>query len=238
MVLSRLAAEATAHGVTLGDAQMQQFERYAALLAAWAERANLVADASTGVVERRHFVESLAFGAALRERELLRPDARALDIGAGAGFPGVPIKIAWPGIRLTLLEATAKKTAFLTALVSELALEGVDVITGRAEELAHDPALRATFDLVVARAVAPLPLLLELGLPFARLGGRLATPKGSRAEAELAAAKRALTVLGARAVSFPMAVSGPPQRIIVAFKQGPTPDAYPRRSGRPRKQPL
>ena len=148
----------------------------------------------------RHFLESIALGAALREREMLRPDAAVLDVGAGAGFPGVLLKIAWPGIRLTLIEATAKKTAFLSALVEALAFGERRVLTGRAETLAHDPALRGRFDLVVARAVAPLPALLELTLPFARVGGRVVTPKGSRAELEIAASARALEVLGGRAL--------------------------------------
>ncbi len=238
MALSNLRRGARDHGVTLDDTQAAQFERYAVLLRAWSDRAGLVADASAAVVERRHFLESLAFGAALREREVLRPDSALIDIGSGAGLPGAVLKIAWPTLRLTLLEATAKKTAFLAALVEDLRLDGVRVLTGRAEELARDEALRGAFDLVVARAVAPLPVLLELALPFARVGGRLATVKGSRTQAELAAARHALDVLGARCVTFPLDVPGPRQQVVVAVKLRETPDAYPRRAGVPNKRPL
>jgi 16S rRNA (guanine527-N7)-methyltransferase len=112
------------------------------------------------------------------------------------------------------------------------------VLTGRAETLAHDPTLRERFDLVVARAVAPLPALLELTLPYARVGGRVVTPKGSRAAEELAAARDALQVLGGRAFSFPFQVPGPPQTLVAVVKQRPTPPEYPRRPGIPAKRPL
>ena len=233
-----LAADVSRYGVHLSERQLQQFAAYQSLLSAWSDRANLVGDASPDVVRSRHFVESIALGAALREREALRPDSRVLDVGAGAGFPGVALKIVWPGISLTLLEATAKKTAFLSALCSELELADVVVLTGRAETLAHDTSLRETFDLVVARAVAPLALLLELTLPFARVGGRVASPKGSRAAQELAASVHALEVLGGKAFTMPLAVPGPPQTLVAVAKQRPTPAAYPRRSGIAARSPL
>ena len=161
-----------------------------------------------------------------------------LDVGAGAGFPGLVLKIVWPGIELTLLEATAKKTAFLSAVVDELQLEGTRVLTGRAETLGHDPTLRGAFDLVVARAVAPLPALLELTLPFTRVGGRVASPKGSRAADEIASAANALAALGGKLFSMPLQVPGPPQTLVVVLKQQPTPAPYPRRAGVASKSPL
>ena len=239
MADSNLREAAAAYGVTLSDDQLVQLDGYARMLEEWSQRANLVGDASRDVVQRRHFAESIAFGAALRERELLRPDSRVLDVGAGAGFPGLVLKICWPGIALTLLEATAKKTAFLVAVVDALGLgDTTQVLTGRAEDLAHHERLRERFDLVVARAVAPLPALLELTLPFARVGGRLAAVKGARADEELRASQRALDLLGARAITIPLRVAGPKQQIIVAAKQRATPEAYPRRPGVPAKQPL
>lgn len=233
-----LAAGAAAYGVRLDAAQLARFERYYALLAEWSTRANLVGSADRETVVTRHFLESIALGAALRERELLRPDARVLDVGAGAGFPGVPMRIAWPGIRLTLLEATAKKTAFLRALVDDLGLDGIAILTGRAETLAHDGALRGQFDLVVARAVAPVAVLAELTLPFARVGGRVVAPKGSRAEAEVAEAAEALRILGGRAFMVPFRVPGPPQALVALLKEKATPEGYPRRPGLPSKEPL
>ena len=237
-MLDVLGANSEAYGVRLSPAQMMRFERYLELLCEWSDRANLVGDVDADVVQRRHFLESIALGAALRQREILRPASDVLDLGAGAGFPGVDLKIVWPDLRLTLIEATAKKTAFLAALTAALDMPDVAVITGRAETLAHATKLRAQFDLVVARAVAPLPALIELGLPFARVGGRLVTPKGSRASDEIAAAKNALGVLGGKVFAVPFAVPGPPQTIIAVLKQRATPADYPRRPGVPAKSPL
>jgi 16S rRNA (guanine527-N7)-methyltransferase len=237
-MLDILAREAPTYGVRLSEAQLGQFQRYHELLVHWSERANLVGSTDANVVQRRHFLESIALGAALREREILRPDSKVLDIGAGAGFPGVALKICWPGIALTLLEATAKKTAFLSALVEQLELREVAVLTGRAEEFGHDAELRSAFDLVVARAVAPMRVLAELALPFARVGGRVVTPKGSRAEAEVSEAKRALTLLGGRALTVAFDVPGPKQTLVIIVKQQPTPPEFPRRPGVPAKQPL
>lgn len=233
-----LIDESVQYGVRLAPDQASQFDAYQRLIEEWSPRANLVGNVDPDVVRRRHFLESIALGAALREREIMRPGSDVLDVGAGAGFPGVVLKIVWPAMRLTLIEATAKKTAFLSALVDALQLDGAAVLTGRAELLAHDVALRERFDLVVARAVAPLRVLLELALPFARVGGRLVTPKGSRVDAEVAGAARALDVLGGRAFVVPFKVRGPPQNLVVILKQRPTPGGFPRRPGAPAKSPL
>jgi 16S rRNA (guanine527-N7)-methyltransferase len=237
-MLAMLSRESAVYGVRLTPAQLRQFETYLSLLGEWSQRVNLVGNASDEVVVRRHFLESIALGAALREREILRPDACVLDVGAGAGFPGVVLKIVWPATRLTLIEATAKKAAFLSALVGALELDSTPVLAGRAETLAHDPALRARVDVVLARAVAPLPALVELTLPFARGGGRVVTPKGSRAAEEVAAATRALAVLGGRAFTAPLNVPGPAQTLVCVVKQRETPTEYPRRPGTPAKSPL
>jgi 16S rRNA (guanine527-N7)-methyltransferase len=237
-MMDTLVTEAVRYGVRLDAEQSACFERYLALLQDWSTRVNLVGDADAAVVARRHFLESIALGAAMREREIMRPDSTVLDLGAGAGFPGLPMKIAWPSITLTMVDATAKKTAFLQAVVNELSLTGVRVLTGRAESLAHDPSLRETFDLVVARAVAPLPALLELALPFVRVGGRIVTPKGSRADEEVAQSRNALDVLGGRAFVVPFDVPGPEQRIVAIAKARLTPPEYPRRDGVPERSPL
>lgn len=237
-MLDVLCQGAEVYGVRLSLDQTSQFERYLALLREWAPRANLVGDVNPDVVQRRHFLESIALGAALREREIMRPQSDVLDLGAGAGFPGVVLKIVWPGLHITLIEATAKKTAFLSVLVAALAFDDVSVITGRAETLAHATKLRGQFDLVLARAVAPLPALIELALPFARVGGRLVTPKGSRVEAEIAASANALKILGGKLFAVPFAVPGPPQTLVAVLKERESPPDYPRRSGVPRKSPL
>lgn len=237
-MLDLLPREASRYGVRLDELQVARFQRYLDLLREWSQRTNLVSDTDAAVVQRRHFLESIALGAALREREILRPDARVVDVGAGAGFPGVVLKIVWPAVRLTLIEATKKKTAFLSALINALELDDTPVVTGRAEALAHDDTLRERFDLAVARAVAPLPTLLELTLPFVRVGGRVVTPKGSRAEDEAAASAEALRILGAKLVVVPFDVPGPQQHLVAAIKLRPTPAEYPRRDGVPAKSPL
>ena len=225
-------------GVRLADAQVRAFDRYVELLQDWSRRANLVGDASEDVVRRRHFLESIALGVALRQREVLRPESRVIDVGAGAGFPGLPMKIVWPQIQLTLLESTAKKTAFLSATVDALGLDDVRIVTARAEEAAHEASLRAQFDLVLARGVAPVRTLVELTLPFARTGGRVVAPKGSRTDVEVSEAKRALEILGGRVLVVPLDVPGPPQKLVVMVKDRETPPEYPRRAGVPKRRPL
>lgn len=168
-------------------------------------------------------------------------DSPVIDIGTGAGIPGLPLKIAKPEIEITLVEATGKKVRFLEETVRTLGLRGVSVIQARAEELAHDPSHRSAYALAVARAVAPLRVLIELALPLVRLGGCLATPKGSGAERETREAENALAVCGGR-VEFlePIAVPppGPRPLLVVVRKTSETPSRYPRRPGIPAKRPL
>jgi 16S rRNA (guanine527-N7)-methyltransferase len=228
-------------GIALDSRQLQQFEEYYHRLIGGNRRASLTSITDYQEVQRRHFGESLAIGAALYRAGVLSPDlgARVLDLGAGAGFPGLPIRIVHPLLRLTILEATRKKTAFLQGLLARLALEDVTVITGRAETVAHEPAHRESYDLVLARAVAPLAVLVELALPFLRVSGFLAAPKGSRAPQEMAEAARALVTCGGRVVSAdPLPSPALPLRLVLVEKMAPTPAAYPRRPGIPAKRPL
>lgn len=242
-MLSILVRGARQLGVELGTRQLDLFERYYRLLNEASPRVSLTTVTGYEAVQQRHFLESLALLPALREADLLLPGRRerVLDLGAGAGLPGLPLKIAVPGLSLTLLEATGRKAAFLREAVGELALEQVEVLTGRAEDLARQAERREAYDLVVARAVAPLPTLLELALPFVRIGGALAAPKGSGAPQEVSRSERALGLLGGRLVSVArLAVPGAehPPRLVLVRKVAPTPETYPRRSGIPAKRPL
>ena len=236
-----LVQTAQALGLVLPDQQIDQFEEYYQQLIAAKRRISLTSVTDYEGVQRRHFGESLAVAAALYRTGLLRPGQGrdVLDLGAGAGFPGVPIKIVHPALRLTLVEATRKKASFLEHLVAHLGLADVAIVGERAETLAHDPAHREKYDLVLARAVAPLAVLAELALPFLRGGGFLAAPKGSRAPQELDDAARAIELCGGRVLSAePLPSPDPSPTLVLVEKTRPTPAAYPRRPGLPAKRPL
>jgi 16S rRNA (guanine527-N7)-methyltransferase len=215
------------------------FELYLRELEAARPRLRLTSLTDRDEIQRRHFLEPLALLAAIERDDL--PRGRVIDIGSGAGFPGLPMKIERPEMNLTLLEANERRAAFLRHLVERLELEGVSVVCGRAEDVAHDPAHRETYDLAVARAVARLPTLVELALPFLRVGGWLAAPKGSGATREVREAAAALAACGGsveavRPLDLP-AWNTPPTLVLVR-KHSRTPDRFPRRPGIPAKRPL
>jgi 16S rRNA (guanine527-N7)-methyltransferase len=227
-------------GLDLDATIVNRFRRYRDLIAEAAGRFSLTTVRESAAIERRHFLESLALGSILAERGLLADGARVIDVGSGAGLPGIPLKLAWPGLRLGLLESNAKRCAFLRDCVRELELEGVEVLEGRAEDFGQDLRHRAAYDLALARAVAPLPVLLEYALPYLRIGGRLAATKGSGAAREIDAAAAALEALGGSIdAALPFAPPGGiRQTLIIVNKDAPTPDRYSRRSGIPSKRPL
>lgn len=225
--------------VDLTPGQIADFDVYLEELMAHRSRAALTSLTDVEAVQRRHFLESLALLRALEKAGVFA--SPAIDIGAGAGFPGLPMRIARPDLALSLIEATGKKAAFLEGLVERLGLDGVTVVRARAEELAHDAAHRAAYGLALARAVAPLPTLVELSLPFLRVGGYLATPKGSATSHEVVDAAAALQACGGRVELLqPLDVEGPgPAPIMVLVRKvAETPDRYPRRPGVPAKRPL
>ncbi len=236
--MEQLVAGARAWGLELTAEQVQAFELYYRQLVAWNERVNLTAITDYEEVLVKHFLDSLSCFQALTG---LPPGWRCIDIGAGAGFPGLPLKIALPRMRLTVLESTGKKAAFLKHIVAELGLSGVDVVRGRAEEVGREPGLRESFDAALARAVAALPVLVEYALPLVRVGGVFVAQKGSELEDEVEAARGAITLLGGelaeiRAVDVPGLDA--PRHLVVVAKVAPTPDRYPRRPGIPAKRPL
>ena len=234
-----LAGGARELGMNLSAHQLDQFEVYYRELAAWNQRINLTAVGGYEGVQVRHFLDSLTV--CLAVPETLAVASRVIDVGAGAGFPGLPLKIAFPDIHLALVESAGKKSEFLRHVVSALDLGGVEVHTGRAEQLAHRPELREGFDLAVTRGLARLATLAEYTLPFCNLGGRMVALKHGGIEGELAAAAHALEVLGGCLEGwYPVGVTGlTDNRIVVAVdKVGPTPVQYPRRPGMPAKRPL
>ncbi len=235
-----LAEQAERLGLHLSGRQLEQFAEYTRMLAAGNARANLTAITDPAEVQVRHYLDSLTAVLGLPEW----PDGiRVVDIGAGAGLPGVALKIAFPGIRLTLAESVGKKTAFLGELVEGLGLDDVEILTVRAEELGRTQGYRGQFDVALARGVAALPALIEYALPLCKGRGHLLAWKGSDGPAEAKASANALAELGGEmagmhsvnALSPPL----PADRWIVSVeKVRRTPGRYPRRIGVPAKQPL
>lgn len=240
-----LTAGADALQIPLTPEQVEQFRRYAGLLAEWNQKMNLTSIVESEAVQTKHFLDSLV-GLPLIAEELGAelPPAQTLDcldVGTGAGFPGIPLKIAWPGLKLTLLDGTAKKVRFLQEVVGALGLANVTVVQGRAEELGRTDPFREQFDLVTARAVAQLNTLAEYLLPFVRVGGLAVLYKGPSAADEFMAARKAIDLLGGETVRFaPVDVPSleEERRILLVKKTRKTPQPYPRQQGLPRKNPL
>ena len=223
----------------LSSQQIGQFRRYGQEMADWNQRINLTAIVDPDQVQLRHFLDSLT--ACLILPPALQNSARLIDVGAGAGFPGIPLKIALPGLTVVLVESVRKKAAFLQHLAGALGLSDLQVLTGRAETLAHDPSLRHTFDVAVARALGPLAAVAELTLPFCKNGGLVIAYKKGDVHQEVDASIRAVETLGGRlleqrTVDLPGLQDN--RSLVVYSKVEPTPPNYPRRPGIPRKRPL
>jgi 16S rRNA (guanine527-N7)-methyltransferase len=230
----RLKLEAAAVGVELTEGQTAQFIRYLQLIVRWRRAAALTAVGDPLKAARVHVADSL-----LCLRAGLAEGAEVLDVGSGAGLPGIPVAIVRPGLRVTLLEANHRKAGFLERAVAELELS-VGLLTGRAEEIGARPPQREAYDIVTARAVAPLPTLAELTLPLARVGGRVILLKGPRIHQELASARGAIETLGGETPSVIEAVlrGGARRTIVIVPKGRPTPHGFPRRPGVPQRNPL
>ena len=235
-----LAAGAKQAGCELTERQVALFGRYLAGLSAWSGRANLVSASALADAERVLFLDSLALVPVIRREQVSA--ARLIDVGAGAGFPGLVLKLLLPELDVVLLEATRKKASFLTWMAEQLGLGGVQVRAERAEEAGRDPELRESFDVATARALGPLPVVLELALPFCRTGGTLIAPRGaSAAAAEAESSASVAAALGGRIAGVERpAIDGVAERtaLVVVDKTGATPARFPRRTGVPAKRPL
>ncbi len=238
--MEHLVAGARELCITLTDRHLDGFRTCYRELVDWNQRFNLTAITDWEGVLVRHFLDSLSCLKALPHKDLVA-GARLIDVGAGAGFPGLPLKLVCPEIKLTLLEATGKKVTFLQHLVRVLGLQGVEVIHGRAEELGRDPAHRERYDWALARAVAEMPTLSEYLLPLVRVGGAMLAQKGEDAAAEVHGADSAITTLGGRVRQL-MVVElrglAETRYLVVVDKVAATPEKYPRRPGIPKKRPL
>ena len=238
-----LKAGASQLNVSLSEHQLDQFETYFQELCDWNRRANLTAIVEYDAVQIKHFLDSLTI--CLTARNILAGSktvpTRVLDVGTGAGLPGLALKIAFPEIELTLVDSVSKKTSFVTHMVEKLCLNNVLVHTGRSETLARESGLRDSFDLVVVRALAKLPLLLELCLPFCKIGGKLVALKHGGDWSEQESASNALKQLGGQIerVSTVLVNGLTDDRVVISIEKiKRTPERYPRAIGVPQKRPL
>ena len=230
-----LVPTAARWGLPVGEREIRSLVAYGVELLRWNENLNLTRITTPRDVVVRHFLDSLAC-----VRAFAAVPSSLADIGTGAGFPGIPLKIVWPATQLTLSDSIAKKTAFLEHAVAVLDLQQTEIVTARAEELGRDPIHRERYAAVVARAVAALDVLSEYALPLCRVGGRFVAPKGTDGPAEAAQARRAIGQLGGKlSAILPVELPGvEPRSLIVVDKQRPTPAGLPRAVGIPAKRPL
>jgi len=235
--MDRLISGAQRLGINLTSMQVELFRQYYDELVQWNRRLNLTSVVDYEDVQTRHFLDSLTVASLIDDKS-----SRVIDIGSGAGFPGLPLKIALPGMELTLVESVKKKAAFLDHLVGCLGLADVVVVAERAETLAHDDRYRERYDVAVARGVARLPTLAELALPLCAIGGRFVAMKKGDIGDEVAGASKAVEVLGGRLREVQVVglaeFTGEARSLVIIDKVSATPDRYPRRAGMPRKRPL
>lgn len=231
-----LAVGAREFDLELSPAQLEQFARYADLLIEWNLRFNLTSIVDPRGIVIKHFLDSLS-----AIRSIPPGPLKLVDVGAGAGLPGLPIKMARPEISLTLLEATRKKCDFLKAVVDDLQLAAVHVINARAEDAGQMEEHREQYDFAIARAVAEMPALVEYLLPLVRIGGLALAQKSKEVERETQRAAAAIATLGGRLCEVtPVVVPGlnESRYLVIIEKIEGTPEKYPRRVGVPGKKPL
>ena len=232
--LTKAAAE---YGISLSDKQMEQYNRYFELLVEWNEKINLTAITEPKEVAIKHMIDSIT----AYDENLFTDGATVIDVGTGAGFPGLPLKIFCPEIKLTLMDSLNKRIKFLQTVVEELGLKDVECVHARAEEGARNKKYREYFDIAVSRAVARLPILCEYCLPFVKKGGHFIALKGMQYNDEADEAAKAIKVMGGskteiRPVKLPELDDK--RAVITITKTMPTPKAYPRKAGTPTKNPI
>ncbi len=223
------------YGISLTGIQVQKFFKYKDVLMEWNKKINLTAIEEDKDIVIKHYIDSLSALSYLEDTPL-----SVIDIGTGAGFPGIPLKIAYPILNIVLLDSLEKRVKFLNQAVADLDLKGITAVHGRAEDFGLKKEYREKFDIAVARAVASLPVLLEYCMPFIKTGGRFIAMKGSSIE-ELGASEKALRVLGGeieKVDGITLPFSDIKRNIVVIKKLRQTPTAYPRKAGKPSKEPL
>lgn len=237
MSVEWLAKQLDEHGITLSDKQKQQFETYYDMLVTWNDKINLTSITEKHEVYLKHFYDSItpSFYCDLSE------PLHVCDVGAGAGFPSIPLKIVFPHLHVTIVDSLNKRIHFLNQLAEALELEGVRFVHNRAETFGKNEDYRASFDIVTARAVARLSVLSELCLPLVKKHGLFLALKSSKGQEELDEARFAIGVLGGRVedvFSFTLPEEAGERQIIKIQKRSQTPKKYPRKPGTPNKAPL
>lgn len=224
-------------GIILSPEQLSQYEQYFHLLVEWNEKMNLTAITERGDVYLKHFYDSIS---AAFYYDFTK-QAHLCDVGAGAGFPSIPLKIAFPHIQVTIVDSLNKRISFLEHVAKELKLDGVRFIHDRAETFGQNKDHREQYDLVTARAVARLSVLSELCLPLVKVGGDFVAMKAAHAQEELEAGKKAIVTLGGKITSthsFTLPIEESERNLIIVEKVKATPKKYPRKPGTPNKTPI
>lgn len=224
-------------GIELSSPQINAFQAFENLLLRWNEKFNLTSITAPEEIHIKHFLDSLTVLRVIQNSD----EFSLIDIGTGAGFPGIPLKIMLPEIALTLVESSQKKAEFCKVIVNELHLSNTPVIAARAEDLGKDLYHREKYDWAIARAVADLSVLAEYLLPFVKIGGKALAMKGANAEGEILKASHALAILGGEIfenVKLELPNSYGERTLVVMKKIAATPEAYPRRAGMPSKKPI
>lgn len=231
-----LTEGAKEYSVILSNEQINKFSQYARLLVEWNEKMNLTAITDPEGIVIKHFLDSLSIA------EFIPDETKTLiDVGTGAGFPGIPLKVIRENLKVTLLDSLEKRVKFLNEICNNLMLKEILSVHGRAEDFGVDKNYRERFDFVTARAVANLPVLLEYCLPFVRIGGMFLAMKGPDAKEELIESQKALNILGGEVKDvkfFTLPHSDIERYVILIKKCRHTPTNYPRKSGKPTKQPI
>lgn len=226
-----------AEQIELTDRQMAQFHTYFQLLVEWNEKMNLTAITEEKEVYLKHFYDSLLVGLKME----LNPQAAICDVGSGAGFPSIPLKILYPDLSVTIVDSLNKRITFLQELTAQLGLADVHLYHDRAETFGQNPAFREQFDYVTARAVARLNVLAELCLPLVKKDGYFLALKAAKSDEELKEAKPAIAQLGGKFIeekTMALPLSGDERHLLVIQKKKVTPKKYPRKPGLPNKQPI
>ena len=221
--------------IKTSDEQIKKFYDYMNLLIEWNDAMNLTSIVEPKEIIVKHFVDSLTVINKIKENDAI------IDVGTGAGFPGIPIKIVLPNTKVVLMDSLNKRINFLGEVINKLDLKNIEAIHGRAEDLGREAKHRETYDVVVARAVAPLNILLEYLIPFSKTKGKCICMKGSNVEEEIKCCKNAIKVLEANLIDkeeFKLPHTDIGRTIIVIKKEKQTPNVFPRKAGIPKKRPL